>query len=745
MLHSRPHHTLAAGRVLLHARRVGMWVSPLLVLGLAVPLWACLPLLLLLLVSPAVGQSSFQLSVNPLITNAQCGNAYDTAINPVNGELYAACSVTTTVGSVQAMAGGLSAAPLTTQSNCPQPIAVTANSQTNSVYATCYGTIGSFTSATSNLGGSITATTLFNPVAPLLDSSNNLYVSDMSNNRVLYFPFGSPTPTRVYGQGGVFTTGTANNGGISSNSLYYPYGMQLDVQNNLYIADYVNNRVLMFPPGVTTASRVWGQSGLFTTNTANYNGLSANSLYYALDVAVDNALNVYVADYYNNRVLYYPAGTTTATRVYGQAGSFTVSTANNGGLSANSLYQPISVELDAAGNLYVTDITNNRVLFYLAGSTTAVRVYGQGGLFNSATSNYGGISANSLAGPLGLFVDPSNNLYLADQSNNRVLFFPNGTTTATRVWGQFNVFTTNVAANGGLSANSMTNPYWAVLDSLGNLYVTEYPNNRLTVYQPGLTTASLVMGQGINAGGVLSPVGSQVTSGPVPNFQLSGGNTNGGPNAASMSSAIGVALDSFGGMYVSDNGNNRVLYYPSGSTTATRVYGQSGSFTTVTSNTGGITANSLFSPYGLNVDNQNNLYVADYQNNRVLMFVGTSTTPTRVWGQLGSYTTNTANNGGVTGERKRERQTDRQTEKQESPETEDTATTLAQLGLVPPANVPPLRWLLPCVCLSSEFVVLSSFRGPRFQLRCLHLRLSQSSHIVLSGGHHHSDTSLWGN
>jgi sugar lactone lactonase YvrE len=56
----------------------------------------------------------------------------------------------------------------------------------------------------------------------------------------------------------------------------------------------------------------------------------------------------------------------------------------------------------------------------------------------------------------------------------------------------------------------------------------------------------------------------------------------------------GVALDSSGNLYVADSYNNRVLFYPSGSTTATRVYGQLGSFTTNTQNNGGISANSLF-------------------------------------------------------------------------------------------------------------------------------------------------------
>ena len=105
----------------------------------------------------------------------------------------------------------------------------------------------------------------------------------------------------------------------------------------------------------STADVVYGQGGSFTTNTINKSGVSADSLYGPTGVALDGSDNLYVVDESNNRVLYYPAGSTTATRVYGQGGSFTTNTANKGGISANSLYYPHGVALDGSGNLYVAD------------------------------------------------------------------------------------------------------------------------------------------------------------------------------------------------------------------------------------------------------------------------------------------------------------------------------------------------------------------------------------------------------
>jgi hypothetical protein len=344
-----------------------------------------------------------------------------------------------------------------------------------------YGQSGSFTTNTDNKGG-VSANSLADPTGSVLDSNGNLYVGDTGNNRVLFYPRGSTTPTRVYGQGGSFTSNGNNEGGISANSLNNPYAVALDSSGNLYVADLLNSRVLFYPSGSTTATRVYGQNGSFTTNAANNGGISANNLNNPWGVTLDSSGNLYVADSGNNRVLFYPAGSTTATAVYGQEGSFTTGAANNGGISANSLYEPLGMILDGSGNLYVADEKNNRVLVYPFGSTTATQIYGQGGSFTSGNANNGGVSANSLYQPFDVSLDSSGDLYLADTFNHRVLFYPFGSTTATRVYGQLGSFTTNSPNPGGVSANSLEYPEGVPLDSSGNLYVADYGNNRVVEY-----------------------------------------------------------------------------------------------------------------------------------------------------------------------------------------------------------------------------------------------------------------------
>lgn len=292
---------------------------------------------------------------------------------------------------------------------------------------------------------------------------------------------GSTKATRVYGQAGSFTTGTANNGGISADSLNAPAVVTVDSGGNLYVAEASNNRVLFFPSGSTAATRVYGQNGNFSANTADNGGISANSLNLPQGLAVDSIGNLYITETSNSRILYYPSGSTTATKVYGQNGSFSSNTANNGGISANSLNNPVAIALDAGGNLYAADSQNNRILYYPSGSTTATKVYGQPDFFSS-TGNNGGLSADSLRKPARVAVDCAGNLFVTDQTNNRVLYYSSGSTTASRVYGQLGSFTANAFNNGGISADSLSFPAGAAIDSSGNMYLPDRGNNRVLYY-----------------------------------------------------------------------------------------------------------------------------------------------------------------------------------------------------------------------------------------------------------------------
>jgi len=304
----------------------------------------------------------------------------------------------------------------------------------------------------------------------------------------------------VFGQPD-FTSNTPNNGGISASSLANPVSVDLDFGGNLFVADPGNNRVLLyfFPKGTDKiADLVLGQPNL-GSNAPNNPALGPSSLSNPTDLILDAAGNLYVADSNNHRVLVYldPINTdTVADLVLGQP-NFVSRIANNGGVSASSLVAPGGLALDAAGNLYVAD-TNNRVLVYLDPlntDTVADVVFGQPN-FTSNTFNNGGVSASSLRRPTGVHVDDAGNIWVADQSNHRVLEYKNSPipdTVADVVLGQPD-FISNTINNGGVSAVSLNFPNKLIVDIFGNIYVAELFNHRVLVYDGFLPALNIDFG-----------------------------------------------------------------------------------------------------------------------------------------------------------------------------------------------------------------------------------------------------------
>lgn len=332
--------------------------------------------------------------------------------------------------------------------------------------------------------GVTSATTLNLPIGIAFDSAGNMYISDNGNNRVLYYTSGSTTASIVYGQSSM-TGSTANAFGASSytQNLSNPKGISVDSAASLLVADAGNYRVVKFTAG-TTVTFEYGQGTACTTITnAPYASVVATQLNFPTDITYDSAGQAFVADQTMSRVMKYGSGTCTATNVYGQLGSYTSSTANiSGSVDADGLNYPVSVATDSAGNLYVADLYNNRVLKYpSSASTTAIAVYGQSS-FSTNTANQNGISASSLKGSQGIYIDSSDNLYVADSANNRVLYFPSGSTTATKVYGQSD-FATGTSNTGGISAKTLSGPADVAVNlSSGAVCIADQFNNRVLCY-----------------------------------------------------------------------------------------------------------------------------------------------------------------------------------------------------------------------------------------------------------------------
>ena len=517
-----------------------------------------------------------------------------------------------------------------------------------------WGQGGNFTSNACNNGGSRpSARSLCNPTGIKVDGLFNLYIADSNNNRVLEYNSLSRTANVVFGQGGDFTTRDSNKGGVSANSLFNPDGVALDSAGHLYVSDFNNSRVLEYdtPLSNTTANRVFGQLNGFMTQFCNIEGApSARSLCTPDGITVDGADELVVADWSNNRVLVYntPLTSDTANLVFGQGGVFNTNQCNKGGVSADSLCNPDGVGVSTEG-FYIVDRSNNRVLKYPSGSATATVVLGQSDFVHNAPNT---IDPSAFSNPFAVAIDASatpNHLYVADTNNSRVLGYLNAASflsgqDADLVIGQPDFFAGN-CNNGGLNDSRLCNPVGLLVDGAGNLVVADSSNNRVLGYPNPFA----------GCGGVFPCVGGPATAvwGQLGMFTTNPCN-NGGPTptADSLCHPEGVGLDSNGNLYIADFNDHRVLEYNNGSTTANLVFGQGGDFTTNTCNKGGVSADSLCNPVGVTVDiaNNNNLYVADDSNHRVLEYdspLTNGTTATHFYGQLGNPNTNFCNATGV--------------------------------------------------------------------------------------------------
>lgn len=211
------------------------------------------------------------------------------------------------------------------------------------------------------------ANTLFYPGGVYI-ANNKLFVVDSADNRILIwntFPNSNQKPADVVvGQ----TTMTSNSASTSQSTLNYPYIVTVS-GTKMFVSDFGNSRILIWNTIPTSngaaANVVLGQPD-FTSFGPNSGGLSARSLSEAGTPMSDAQGRFYVADFSNNRILIWneipTANYQAANAVLGQP-NFTTNSQNTGGVSATSCYNPWGL-LENDGKLWVAEFGNHRVLQY---------------------------------------------------------------------------------------------------------------------------------------------------------------------------------------------------------------------------------------------------------------------------------------------------------------------------------------------------------------------------------------------
>jgi gliding motility-associated-like protein len=324
------------------------------------------------------------------------------------------------------------------------------------VPATVYGQVSTYAGngAAGAANGTSTAASFNSPVSTAVDASGNVYVVDQANYLIRKITPGGTVST--FAGSGAF--GYVNGTGTAA-SFNAPSGITIDAVGNLYLADELNNVIREITPSgvVSTLAGINNKPG----STNGTVGTASFSL--PFDIATDGSGNMYVADEYYNLVRKItPGGIVSTLAGNGSAGS---ANGNGAAASFNGLF---GIAVDAAGNIYVSDSGNNLVRKITPGGI--VSTFAGSGATGSAD---GSSTAASFYGPAGIAIDAIGNIYVADDGNDLIrVIDPSG-----------NVSTVAGSSRGyldGTGSQAMfNNPVGLSMDASRNLYVADQVDNHI--------------------------------------------------------------------------------------------------------------------------------------------------------------------------------------------------------------------------------------------------------------------------
>jgi uncharacterized protein (TIGR03437 family) len=376
-------------------------------------------------------------------------------------------------------------------------------------------------------GGPATSAQLSGPSGIVVDGSGNLYVADTGNGRIRKVSV-SGVITTVAGNG---SDGFSGDGGpataASLNIDVVGIGIAVDTSGNLFIADINNNRVRKVSAGgiiTTVAGNGFGAIDGIGGFSGDGGPATAAELFGPSGIAVDASGNLFIVDLGNMRIRKVSASGIITT-VAGSGCVLSVSTPNCGGFSGDggpatsaTLNHPSAIAVDSSGNLFIADTENNRIRKVAAnGIITTVAGNGPVCQFSSLTCS-GGFSGDggpatsaSLNFPGAVTLDRSGNLFIADTGNLRVREVSSNGIIATFAGnGQFdhNISPGPGAGDGGPATSALLNdPEGVAADASGNLFIADALRGRIREVFTSTPSPALT----ITSGGIV-PVDSSVNT-----------------------------------------------------------------------------------------------------------------------------------------------------------------------------------------------------------------------------------------
>jgi len=329
------------------------------------------------------------------------------------------------------------------------------------------------------------------------------------------------------------TGGVGEDGGPAISAwLYGPRGVFVNVLGDLLIVDTFSHRIKQVDHATGTITTVAGNNHCYRNQCdGSFSGdggpATAAELNNPRAVVADSGGNIFISDMNNNRIRRVDKKTGVISTIVGTVRGFS---GDGGPATEAELNNPLGIALDASENLFIADSSNGvvRRVDHATGIITTVAGKGRG-----VSSGDGGPATSAgLSQPLALYVDNFGNL-LITTGDHRVRRVDLSTGIITTVVGKERGF----SGDGGPAIDALiTNAEAIVGDSLGNLFIADTGNWRVRRIDHATGIITTVVGDGIS--------GYKGDGGPATNAELT--------------LVMGLAIDGAGNLFIADSNNNRI-------------------------------------------------------------------------------------------------------------------------------------------------------------------------------------------